>query len=93
MFFEPSPFNDIEKSKQARNRVLYSFFQEGGIPRSVYDSLKALPVVVTPPEEKIGIAPYFTETVRQYILEKYGESVLYSGGLKVYTSLDARLQR
>ena len=40
----------------------------------------------------IGTAPYFTETVRQYIYDKYGESVLYSGGLKVYTSLDSRLQ-
>ncbi len=88
-----SPFNNIEKSRQSRNRVLFSYHQVGGISRHVYDSLKALPVVVTPPEEKIGDAPYFTEAVRKYILDKYGESQLYSGGLKVYTSLDRRLQR
>ena len=46
-----------------------------------------------PPEEKIGTAPYFTETVRQYLRDNYGEDVLYAGGLKVYTSADIDLQR
>ncbi|HKK20403.1 MAG TPA: PBP1A family penicillin-binding protein, partial [candidate division Zixibacteria bacterium] len=87
-----SPFNDPEKSLQARNRVLYSFFDFGGLPRPVYDSLKALPLVTSPPKEEAGIAPYFTETIRRYLLDKYGEEALYSGGLKVFTSLDADLQ-
>ncbi|UCG61828.1 MAG: PBP1A family penicillin-binding protein [Candidatus Zixiibacteriota bacterium] len=88
-----SPFNNLDKSLQARNRVLYSYYQVGGVTREEYDSLKNVPLVVTPPEEKMGTAPYFTETIRQHIYEKFGESILYSGGLQVFTSLDVDLQR
>ncbi len=87
-----SPLNNPDKSLQARNRVLYSLYDVGGIKKEVYDSLKALPLEFTPAVEKVGTAPYFTESIRQYIKEKYGESILYQGGLKVYTSLDMKLQ-
>ncbi|MEW6412869.1 MAG: PBP1A family penicillin-binding protein [Candidatus Zixiibacteriota bacterium] len=87
-----SPFNNPDKALQARNRVLYSYFSEDGLSREEYDSLKNLPLEVSPVEEQIGIAPYFTETIRQYIYEKYGENTLYSGGLNVITSLDVDLQ-
>jgi penicillin-binding protein 1A len=88
-----SPLNNPDKSLQARNRVLYSFMQYGAISRQEYDSLKNLTLALNPPEEKVGHAPYFTETVRQYIQEKYGDDVLYSGGLTVHTSLDLGLQQ
>ncbi len=87
-----SPLNNPDKSIQARNRVLYSYYSFGGITREEFDSLKTLPLEIDPPVEKIGLAPYFTETVRRYIHDKYGEDKLYSGGLKVYTSLDVDLQ-
>ncbi|UCD63841.1 MAG: PBP1A family penicillin-binding protein [Candidatus Zixiibacteriota bacterium] len=88
-----SPFNNPDKSLQARNRVLYSFYQVDCLARDLFDSLRTLPLEVTPPEEKIGTAPYFTETIRQYIYERYGENTLYSGGLTVMTSLDVDLQQ
>lgn len=87
-----SPFKNPDKAVQARNRVLYSYYEVGGLNESEYDSLRNEPLVVRSPEEEPGIAPYFTETIRQYILDKYGESVLYSGGLSVVTSLDVDLQ-
>lgn len=87
-----SPLNNPEKSIQARNRVLYSFYEWGGISREEFDSLRNEPLAVNPPQEKLGTAPYFTETIRQYIYDKYGETTLYSGGLKVLTSLDVGLQ-
>jgi len=87
-----SPLNNPDKSVMARNRVLHSYYKNGGLSEQVYDSLKNEPLVISPPEEQIGTAPYFTETVRQYIYKKYGENVLYTGGLKVFTSLDVDLQ-
>lgn len=87
-----SPLNNPEKSLQARNRVLYTYFKQGGMPRQMYDSLRNEPLHISPPTEKVGIGPYFTETIRQKLLAKYGEQALYSGGLSVYTSLDATLQ-
>ncbi|AFM25015.1 penicillin-binding protein 1A [Desulfomonile tiedjei] len=38
------------------------------------------------------IAPYFAETVRQYVLQKYGEEKLYTEGLHVWTTCDLKLQ-
>ena len=88
-----SPIRNPEKSLRARNRVLYSYHQTEHVTREEYDSLSAEPLTISPPEEKVGIAPYFTETVRQYIRNNYGEDVLYSGGLKVFTSLEVDLQQ
>lgn len=87
-----SPIHNPDKALQARNRVLYSLYQFDGLTNEEYDSLKSDPLKITPLVEKTGHAPYFTETVRQYIMEKYGEDTLYSGGLKIYTSLDYDLQ-
>lgn len=88
-----SPLNNPDKAVQARNRVLFSYFSHGDIGRELYDSLRAEPLDFTPPEEKVGVAPYYTETIRKYLLKQYGENLLYSGGLKVFTSLDVGLQR
>jgi len=88
-----SPLNNPDKAIMARNRVLYSYYQYDGISQFVYDSLKAQPLEIAPPEEELGIAPYFTETVRQHLYRTYGEKALYSGGLKVFTSLDVDLQQ
>jgi penicillin-binding protein 1A len=87
-----SPFNNPDKAIKARNRVLYVYYEQGGITEHEYDSLKSLPIHVVAGGENIGIAPYFTETIRQYLLSKFGEDILYTGGLKVYTTLDSKLQ-
>lgn len=40
----------------------------------------------------INRAPYFTEYIRQKLEEEYGSNAIYRGGLKVYTSLDIKMQ-
>lgn len=88
-----SPFNNPDKSFQARNRVLYAYYSNGGITKEVLDSLRDLPLEISPPEEEPGKAPYFTEYIRQYIENTYGVDELYNGGLQVYTTLDWNLQQ
>ena len=88
-----SPFNNPDKSLKARNRVLYAYYSYGGIDKETYDSLRAAPLEINPPEEKIGRAPYFTEYIRQYIEQTYGLDKLYNGGLQVYTTLNWDLQQ
>lgn len=88
-----SPFNNPEKSLQARNRVLYAYYKFGGLTRQQYETLEARPLEVNPEPEEVGGAPYFTEYVRQYIENTYGVDKLYNGGLKVYTTLDWTLQQ
>ena len=38
-------------------------------------------------------APHFMEMVRGYLRDHYGDSRTYRGGLRVYTTLDSRMQR
>ncbi|HOT46758.1 MAG TPA: PBP1A family penicillin-binding protein [Spirochaetota bacterium] len=38
-------------------------------------------------------APYFTEYIRQMLVEKFGEKAVYRGGLSVHTTLDLRHQK
>src|SRR5207302_5928396 len=41
----------------------------------------------------IGIrAPYYVSYILPQLLQRYGENVLYKGGLRVYTTLDLDLQ-
>ncbi len=38
------------------------------------------------------VAPHFVQYVENYLAEKYGETSLQEGGMKVYTTLDPKLQ-
>ncbi len=38
------------------------------------------------------VAPHFVQYVEDYLADKYGEDTLQKGGLKVYTTLDPKLQ-
>ncbi|RKZ00776.1 MAG: penicillin-binding protein, partial [Candidatus Hydrothermota bacterium] len=40
-----------------------------------------------------GIAPYFLDMVRKYVIQRYGEDFLYTSGGKIYTTLDLELQK
>src|SRR4030067_73380 len=37
-------------------------------------------------------APSFVSYILPYLLDRYGEEVVYNGGLRVYTTLDIRMQ-
>jgi penicillin-binding protein 1A len=86
-------FDSTDLAIRIRNRSLYSYYGWGKISRAEYDSLRSLPLELKEPVQESGRAPYFTEMIRQYILDKYGEKVLYSGGLTVMTTLDWKLQQ
>ncbi len=36
--------------------------------------------------------PYFVDYVRRYLVARYGEAIVYGGGLKIQTTLDPRVQ-
>ncbi|MFH1892384.1 MAG: PBP1A family penicillin-binding protein [Candidatus Zixiibacteriota bacterium] len=88
-----SPVNHHDRAKQRRSYVLGRMSIEGMISEEERDSLQQLPLIVNIATSPPGEAPYFTEIVRQYLVEKYGEDEVYSGGLHAYTSIDSRLQR
>jgi penicillin-binding protein 1A len=66
----------------------------GYITREKAREAAEIPITITPPENKnITIAPYFTEYIRNYIKQTYGNELLYSEGLQIYTSLNLFMQR
>ncbi len=73
--------------KNRRNFVLERMVTEGYITRSEADTAQATPLSF---EKKYGNmqAPHFVLYVKQKLVEKYGEQMVDTGGLKVITTLD-----
>ena len=75
--------------------------------RAQLDSLMALPMIVNPRKEESsydGIAPYFRAVLPEYIdmlcekgaiagVDDENKPDLYADGLKIYTTLDTRMQK
>jgi len=78
------------------NVVLNRMFKEHYINREQYTQAVNTPLVLaTYKEESPKIGAYFAEEIRQYIERnpEYGAQDLYRGGLKVYSTLDLRIQQ
>ncbi|WP_445382697.1 transglycosylase domain-containing protein [Robiginitalea sp. IMCC43444] len=90
-----------ERSLERRNLVLQSMKRNGFLAEREADSLKQLPLEIqyNSLTHDTGPAAYFREAVRkqsQKILEAQKETDkgnnLYTSGLKIYTTLDSRMQ-
>ena len=96
-FFNPkrNPQNALKK----RNEVLYKIFKEGYKikTRQQFDSIKALPIELNFSVENhnTGMAPYFRTVASSYLMDWCKEKGLdlWNSGLKIYTTIDSRLQR
>ena len=90
-----NPFKHPERALERRNLVLYNMMVMDFISRDEYDSLKTVPLEVREIQETFeGIAPYFTEHIRQQLRDskrKWGLDYLRDG-LTVQTTLDTRIQ-
>lgn len=91
----PSTINPITNSERARERrqhVLESMLQEGFITQAEFDEAIVEPIVAYYHSPAIDLpAPYVAEMVRKALYHEMGEDA-YTKGLKVYTTLDSRLQ-
>ncbi len=90
-----SPHQHPDNATGRRNIVLSSMFATGAITVGELESARAesLRVVHLDGVEGAGWrAPYFIETIRQRLNEKFGSRAIYEDGLRVYTTLDIGLQ-
>jgi penicillin-binding protein 1A len=91
----PNPYNPInhpDKAIKRRNIVYDALADCKKLSRLAADSLSRMPLTVNPRDERNGTAPYFTEMIRQYLSDRYGEDALFNGGLTVHTTLDGNYQ-
>jgi penicillin-binding protein 1A len=94
------PDRNTKRALDRRNWVLGEMLRNKFIDQAQHDSAVASPLGTvprqTPKFERVG--GYFVEEVRRQLIDKFGETEssgpysVYSGGLWVRTSLDARLQ-
>jgi penicillin-binding protein 1A len=77
-----------------RNYVLMKMLALKSIGRKEYR--EALEVKLPEKPSDAGnesLADYFTEDTRKYLEAKYGDNLLYKGGLKVFTTLNGEMQK
>lgn len=88
-----NPYRYPERALARRNLVLKRMLQENVITDTEYQEALKSEMVLAPrdPKSEYGIAPYFTEKIRQDLQKQYGWD-LYKAGLTIYTTLDTRAQ-
>ncbi len=89
-----SPINHPDRAIRRRNTVLRLLRDQNYITNSEYEEGRSKTLESVQDLPKRGSAPYFTEYVRR-ILEKEDTALginIYRDGLKIYTTLDSRLQ-
>ena len=89
-----SPIRHPERARKRRNTVLRLMRDQNHITHNEHAQYRAMTLESVKELPIRGLAPYFTEYVRR-LLEKEDEALdinIYRDGLKIYTTLDSRLQ-
>ncbi len=87
-----SPFKSPQNARNRRAYVLNRMVSAGILTTLQAEDAKKTPLPVQTAIKAVGQAPYFVEYVRQQVEERFGSSILYSGGLNIYTSINNELQ-
>jgi penicillin-binding protein 1A len=88
-----SPFKSPASALGRRAYVLNRMAAVGAITRDQAEDAKKTLLPVQSSFKASGPAPYFVEYVRQKVEERFGSSILYTGGLNIYTSINDELQQ
>jgi penicillin-binding protein 1A len=90
------PVNFPVQARLRRDQVLKNMLQQHRLQQGEYDAAVAQPVPtkddVQPPSED-SKAPYFTSWVKAQVVDRFGATKAFSGGLKIRTTLDLDLQQ
>ena len=92
-----NPISNPENSLRRRNVVMKLMEAKGDLSKAQYDSLSTIPIKLHYSVETNydGQALYFREAIANYLKDWCEENGydLYTSGLKIYTTLDTRMQR
>lgn len=88
-----SPYTHPEAARERRDLVLQILFEEGEVSEAELAQALEAPVDVQQTQQDENLAPYFVDSLRQDLARVYGEEILQSEGLSIYTTLDPRLQQ
>ncbi|MCC6446627.1 MAG: penicillin-binding protein 1A [Armatimonadetes bacterium] len=91
-----SPYEDKELARKRRNTVLRAMAHQGYITAEEAQKAQEEPIRLAG-KKPIGStrykAPYFVTYVLKQMIDKYGADLVYKGGLRIYTTLNYRMQQ
>ena len=88
------PFHNPRAAIVRRNEVLFAMYRNGDIDRGQYRFARRYPLRLVPGRLYSSIKqPYFFSYVLDELNRVYGATAVREGGLRVYTTIEPRLQR
>ena len=87
-----SPFKAYDRAKKRQEHVLARMEEAKFLTTAEREQATAEILNFRRPGAEQS-APYFVEYIRQLLVAKYGESMVYKGGLKVVTTLNMEMQK
>ena len=90
-----SPIHEPEIAKARRDLVLQQMASQHDVTPQEQAAASRTPLGVydQPPAQQRGPAAYFVQYVTDQLVTRYGAHETFEGGLRVYTSLDMRMQQ
>ncbi|MBI2200764.1 MAG: PBP1A family penicillin-binding protein [Armatimonadetes bacterium] len=90
-----SPYQNLTLAKERQLVALRRMVELGYVSGEKARRVASQPIKLAAESNAglVGIrAPYFVSFILPYLLERYGEDLVYNGGLRVYTTLDLKMQ-
>jgi len=90
-----SPRVDFEAAKERQKIVLMKMVREGYITKEEMEEAYNTPIKLKEyrEEPESDINGWFIDYVKEKVRKMYGEELLYKGGLKIYTTIDPKIQK
>lgn len=88
-----SPLLNPQRALARRNFVLDRMAAEGKITRKESEQAKDEPLGLNLHAARNDLAPHFVEEIRKYLERTYGTEAVHERGLRVYTTLNVKMQR
>ncbi len=88
-----SPYGDVRAALNRRGTVLQGLANAGYITQDQAEAAQREPIALAGKKRRVVQASYFLDYVAKELVGRYGANRVYKGGLKVYTTLDIKLQQ
>lgn len=88
-----SPYADRKAALERRGTVLDGMVKQGYITQEQGDKAQKEPISLSGKKKRAVQASYFLDYIAKELVEHYGANRVYKGGLKVYTTIDSKVQQ
>ena len=88
-----SPLIHKDLALKRRNTVLRQMHDMQIITQTAFKKAIREPIQLKPQKKEALVAPYFTEYVRKFLVDTFGSTLVYRGGLSIQTTLFLEFQQ